>query len=95
MTVKDFEPHFWFFIQNDNDYYLNVNCSYSAFGFSRLIKLSESETDGYNNGGKAYLNSLADDVQYHALTKYNERHIRGAIEKLVSEAILKFKDKDV
>ena len=94
MTVKDFEPHFWFFIQNENDYYLDVNCSYSAFGFTRLIKLTATEIEDYNNYGKTFLNSLANDIQYHALTKYLERNITGTIASLTTKAILKFNEQN-
>lgn len=92
MEVIEFEPKFWYFLKNENDHYIDVNCSYSFVGFGRLIKLSESEIIEYKKEGKKYLNELADEIQYHALSKYNERNITGGIEKETYKAIMKFNE---
>lgn len=90
MKIIDFAPSFWFLLSDQNNFFMDVNCNYSSIGFSRLIKLNESEIITFQKKGTEYLNSLANDVQFYAFTKYNERNISGEIEKVVYETILKF-----
>ncbi|MBJ6118200.1 hypothetical protein JAO76_08360 [Pontibacter sp. BT310] len=69
MKVIDFEPQFWFLLQQNNSYFLDVNCSYSAFGYNRFIELNNSELVDYKEKGKLYLNDLGRDIQYYGLDK--------------------------
>jgi hypothetical protein len=87
MTVIDFHPQSWFFLKNDTEYFIDVNCNHSAFGFSLLIQLNQAEIDDYNENGKEFLLNFANDIQYYALTKYTKRQISGEIEKAVQSAI--------
>ena len=90
MKVIDYEPQFWFFLTDGNDYFIDINCSYSFIGFSRLIKLNQEEKNEYKQKGKEYLNLLANDIQYYALSKYKERNIIGELEKQIQNAIIEF-----
>lgn len=90
MKIIDFASKSWFFLNDEQDYYIDVNCSYSYLGFNMLIKLSHSEADEYKNHGKVYLHSLAQDIQQYALSKYNERNTKGTIERLANEAVITF-----
>ena len=90
MRVIDFEAQFWFFLTNEDNFFIDVNCSNSFVGFGRLIKLNELEISHYKLNGKNYLNQLANDIQYYALTKYSERNIVGEIDKQVHQTIMKF-----
>ena len=90
MKVIEYEPQFWFFLTDGKEYYIDVNCSYSFVGFGRLIRLSEMETNEYRKRGKEYLNLLANDIQYYALSKYKERNIVGENDKQIQNAIAEF-----
>ena len=93
MQIIAHEPLFWFFLQHENHFYLDVNCSNSFVGFDRLIQLTEEETKAYLEKGNAFLNEFANDVQYYAQSTYANRHIMGEIGDLVHEAIVKFNAK--
>jgi hypothetical protein len=93
MEVIDFEAQSWFLLKAENDYFLDVNCNYSAFGFSRLIKLTPFEKKEFNSKGRTSITTLANDVQYHATTKYAERHLTGEFEKSVQLAIQSYNKK--
>lgn len=90
MEIIDFESKSWFFLSDKNDYYIDVNCSYSFVGFNMLIQLNNSELNEYLNFGKDYLNSLVKNIQQYALSHYNDRNVKGDIERLANEAIIKF-----
>jgi hypothetical protein len=55
-----------------------------------LIQLNTSELTEYQNYGRNYLNSLVKNIQQYALSNYNDRNIKGDIERLTNEAIIKF-----
>lgn len=91
MKVIDIEPQSWFFLTNGTDYFIDVNCNHSFVGFSLLIKLDKAETDVYQKKGKEFLNLLADDIQYYALSKYKERNIVvDELKDRTHKAILEF-----
>ncbi len=93
MHIIAHEPQFWFFLQDENHYYLDVNCSNSFVGFSRLIQLTEAETKAYLEKGNAFLNEFANDIQYYALSTYADRHIMGTISDVVHETIMEYNAK--
>ena len=92
MKVIDYEPQFWFFLKVENEYFIDVYCNQSFVGFNLTIKIDELEIIEYHKNGKVYLNSLANDIQYFALSKYKERDLIGEIKRQVFEAILKFNE---
>lgn len=87
MHVVAHEPHAWFLLEEDGALYLDVNCSYSAAGFSVLIRLTEDEARRYREGGERFVAELADDVQYRALTTYRERNVHARLGPMVTEAV--------
>ncbi|MBV9868877.1 MAG: hypothetical protein JO316_26320 [Abitibacteriaceae bacterium] len=62
MRVIDHEPGAWFLLQDDNDYFLDVNCDRAMVSFSVTIKLNEAERQLYASEGRAYIVALADEV---------------------------------
>ena len=90
MKIIDFENKAWFFLNENNNYYIDVNCNYSFVGFNMLIQLCKIEVNKYENQGKDYLNSLAKDIQQYALSHYKDRNVKGDIERMANEAIIKF-----
>lgn len=93
MKVIDFEPLFWFLLQSENDFYIDVNCSYSFLGYSRFIKLNDLEKENYKSKGRTFLNEFAEDINYYGMNeKYINRHIDGALQNLGYVAIMTFND---
>jgi hypothetical protein len=90
MKIIDFESKSWFFLSHEDNYYIDVNCNYSFVGFTMLIQLNNSEVVEYQNHGKNYLNSLAKNIQYYALSTFKDRNIKGDVERLVNDAIIQF-----
>lgn len=91
MKIIEFERKGWFFLREENNFYIDVNCSHSFVGFGMLIKLDNPEITEYQNIGRIYLNCLANDIQNFALSKYKERNIlESDIYRIVHETIIKF-----
>lgn len=94
MQVIAHAPQFWFFLQHENQYYLDVNCSYSFIGFTRLIQLTEAETKEYLAKGNAFIISLAESIQNEPKSTFADRHITGIIDELVLETIQEYNAKN-
>lgn len=90
MKIIDFESNSWFFLNEGNKYYIDVNCNYSFVGFTMLIQLNNSEVVEYQNQGKNYLNSLAKNIQHYALSTFKDRNIKGDVERIANDSITKF-----
>ncbi len=93
MQVIDHEPLFWFFLQHENHYYLDVNCSYSFVGFTRLIQLNDLEVKAYLEKEFVFINELASEIQYAMKSTYADRHIMGEIGDLVHKTIMDYNSK--
>lgn len=66
MKVIDHDPQAWFLLRDKDALYLDVNCNHSAFGYSWMIELNEDELNRYASEGRAFLNQLAQSIQYSA-----------------------------
>ena len=66
MRVVDHEPHAWFLFEEGGSYFLDANCSHSAFGYCYMIELLPEETSKYKSEGRSYLSILAHDIHYSA-----------------------------
>ena len=66
MRVIDHEPHAWFLFEEGGSYFLDANCSHSAFGYCYMVELLPDETAKYTNEGRSYLSILAHDIHYSA-----------------------------
>ncbi|KUJ52344.1 hypothetical protein [Chryseobacterium sp. JAH] len=93
MKIIDFESKSWFFLNHENDYYIDVSCNFSFVGFNMLIQLNKSELHEYQNNGKDYLIFLVKDIQQYALSTYKDRNIKGDIERIANDSIINFLEK--
>jgi hypothetical protein len=64
MEVIDEGPQAWLLFKREDELFLDVNCSHSAAGYSVLIRLKPEEEAAYAREGRAFLDRLAQDVQY-------------------------------
>ncbi|MEJ7848610.1 MAG: hypothetical protein WKF92_11035, partial [Pyrinomonadaceae bacterium] len=64
MQVVDHKPHAWFLFQEGNALLLDVNCSHGPAGYGIIIPLNAEEESEYSKKGHAYLDRLAQAVQY-------------------------------
>jgi hypothetical protein len=87
MNVVEHRLSGWFLVEDGARLLFDVNCSYSAFGFSRVIELSENERESYEGRGIAYLDELAERVQYHAMDLFAIRHLGPEVEADVTKVI--------
>lgn len=90
MKIIDFESKSWFFLCNEKDYYIDASCNLSFVGFNMLIKLNTSELNAYQTHGRDYLDSLVKNIQQYALSEYKDRNVKGSIERVANEVIIKF-----
>lgn len=90
MKIIDSKNKAWFFLNENDNYYIDVNCNYSFVSFNMLIQLGIAEINEYKNQGKEYLDSLAKDIQQYALSHYKDRNVKGEIERMANEAIIEF-----
>jgi hypothetical protein len=92
MQVIAHAPAAWFLLKDETAsgaaYYLDVNCSQSAAGFSLLIALDAAEYAEYHALGRVYIEYLAARVNYHA-GQYAARDVRGPLARAANEAIAK------
>jgi hypothetical protein len=95
MEVIEHEKGAWFLLNDEDHYFLDVNCNHSFFGFNMLIKLNDLELKQYRSNGIEYIESLARDVQYYATTKYSKRHILGETGASAHKAIMKFNNQNL
>lgn len=87
MEVIDHLPHGWFLFKKENNLFIDVNCSYSAFSYSMLVRLLENEKEAYERSGHDWATKFAQDIQQQGLGKYKERNIHKEFENEVSNAI--------
>lgn len=95
MEIIDFEAQFWFLLKQENEYFIDVNCSSSFIGYGRFIKLNDGEIRNYLEKGKVFVTEFANDIQYFGLDKkYKERHIEGKLNDLAGKKIIEFNNKN-
>lgn len=93
MKVIDTEQWSWFLFEHESNLYLDVNCNISAFGYTYMIQLNESERNLYDVNGRTYLNKLAHEIHYSvpigkdSKSIYKGRDVGSEFRKLVSEAV--------
>ena len=86
-----------FLLQDGPDYYLDVLCNHSAAYYSFLIHLEAVEVASYRAQGPAFLQQLADAVQYSApgvigsRSAYLERRASDEVQARVNAAILAYR----
>lgn len=93
MRYVDHEPGAWFLVEQQGVLYLDARYSYSAMiDDSALIRLDESEMEGYRTGGHDYLSQLAKRIHnsapYKEESPYHQRDLfRGQDGKKYREAV--------
>lgn len=93
MRVIDSENWAWFLFEHEGQFYLDVNCNMSAFGYTYMIQLSDDELAAYKAGGHEYLNQLAHDIHYSVpiaadtRSKYKGRDVSKIFSELATEAV--------
>lgn len=98
MRVVDHEPHAWFLFEEDGSYFLDANCSHSAFSYCYLIELLPDETSKYKNEGRSYLSVLAHNIHYSAPIAagngsiYKGRDVSSHYAEKAQAAIKKWRD---
>lgn len=88
MKVLAHKPHAWFLLENKGRLLLDVNCSYSAFGYAMLIELLPNEATEYQSHGVSAIDSLASKVQFNGLSEEMQaRNLSRELGDEVNEAI--------
>lgn len=92
MIVLEHEPQWWFLLQDGERLLFDVNCSHSAVNYSWLMALNAEEAAKFKASGRAFLNELAEEVQWSApgvhgsTSAFLGRNISQAFGKAVTEA---------
>ena len=98
MKVIDTEHWRWFLFEHEGQYYLDANCNMSAFGYTFMIQLNETERAYYQVGGHEYLNKLAHDIHYsvpiakNTKSAFKGRNVSKEYSELASAAIKKWQE---
>lgn len=93
MKVIDTEKQFWYLLECNGKFYLDVLCNQSFAYYSFTIELNESELHHYNSEGRTYLNHLARDIQFSApimeksKSQFKERNVSEQKSEQITDAI--------
>ena len=95
LEVVDHCPGAWFLLregkpQEENDYYLDVNCGEGPVGFSLLVKLSPAEYAEYHGLGRVFIDYFAAKISYW-WRDYTERDLGSTLGAEVSDAVARFR----
>jgi len=88
MEILDSEPHGWYLLPDGDHLLLDVNCSYSAFSFDMVVRLTPSEAQGYGVEGRPFVERLAETVQREAMTEFRIRDVAAEVGPRVLETIV-------
>ncbi|MFM2476875.1 hypothetical protein [Celerinatantimonas sp. MCCC 1A17872] len=97
MRVFDWQVSSWFLFEHQEHYYLDVNCSIGAFGYSFMLKMTDDESRAYSQSGYCYLQQLAQAIAQSApiaensSSAYRERAVSSKLSDLAAEAFLLWK----
>jgi hypothetical protein len=89
MEVVSYGPSFYFLIKDDENYYLDVNCTVRFAGFCMTFELNEEEIALYKKRGESFINELAEKVNRLSNT-YQARQLGEEKEKKVNDAIMEW-----
>ena len=92
MKVVDHQPADWFLLASNEDFFLDVNCNRSFFGFSAAIHLTREEVELYARGGRHYIQELANQVSGKSDPSYPRNIREEEILKAIHEAIMASKN---
>ena len=66
MEVLEYGPQAWYLLRDGQQLYLDVNCNHSFAYYSFTMQLNSDEAAKYRRRGRAYLDELAQAIQYSA-----------------------------
>jgi hypothetical protein len=89
MRVLLGQPAGWYLLSDAGQLYLDVNCNYSAFGFSIMIRLDPAEQAAFAERGRAFVDELAEQIAYWS-ERYRPRNVTDLPDDQVTEAILAY-----
>lgn len=91
MKVVEYHRAFYFLLEMDSEYYIDVNCSRGPVGFSVTVQLNGSEKMHYKNQGSDFSYNLAEVI----MQKSDPMHPRNIQDKellsLVHESIMQWR----
>lgn len=93
MKVIDSENWAWFFFEHQGELYLDANCNMSAFSYSYMVQLNDTEHTLYKAGGREYLSKLAHDIHYSvpiakdSVSPYKGRDVTIEFSESTTEAV--------
>jgi len=100
MKITDTVPQFWYLLEDDEGLVLTINCENSFVSYDFTMRLKPEEVAAYRREGKAYLNGLAEAVNYScpiargSTSPYKERNIDAQYSAAISEAVQHWKQAD-
>ncbi len=93
MRVIDSENWAWFLFEHEGKLFLDANCNMSAFGYTYMIQLNDTEQRRYQSGGREYLHKLAQDIHNSmpiakgTSSIYKGRDVSNQLSDLATEAV--------
>ncbi|RYX80979.1 hypothetical protein EON83_26245 [bacterium] len=90
MKVIDYGPQAWFFLKDENGYYLSVRCQQSFAEYELLIQLDSNEYREYHALGHVYIDYLAARISYWA-SEYKPRDLSKQLGQTIHETIMTWK----
>ncbi|RBO82657.1 hypothetical protein [Marinomonas aquiplantarum] len=91
MNVVEHSPAAWFLLEQDDEYYIDVNCSSGLVGFSVLVQLNGSEKTNYKNQGVEFINGLAEVIADKAELNHPRNIKNNELLNIVHESIMSWK----
>ena len=91
MNVVEHSPAAWFLLEQDDEYYIDVNCSSGLMGFSVLVQLNGSEKTNYKNQGVEFINGLAEVIANKAELNHPRNIKNKELLNIVDESIMSWK----
>lgn len=91
MNVVEHSPAAWFLLEQDDEYYIDVNCNSGFMGFSVLVQLNGSEKMNYKNQGIEFINGLAEVIADKAELNHPRNIKNKELLSIVHESIMSWK----
>jgi hypothetical protein len=91
VNVVEHSPAAWFLLEQDDEYYIDVNCSSGLMGFSVLVQLNGSEKTNYKNQGVEFINGLAEVIANKAELNHPRNIKNKELLNIVDESIMSWK----
>lgn len=91
MNVVEHSPSAWFLLEQDDEYYIDVNCNSGFMGFSVLVQLNGSEKMNYKNQGVEFIKGLAEVIADKAELNHPRNIKNKELLDTVHESIMSWK----